>query len=112
MNSLLVEEITDGFVKHQGDRVLAIIEKSADHNESDQPTGPGRPGAREKALKKELSAILDAAAEKARIPPSLLATRRDISAMIHGERELTVLQGWRYETVGQKLVEYLNKNAG
>jgi hypothetical protein len=42
----------------------------------------------------------------------LLATRRDISAMIHGERELTVLQGWRYETVGQKLVEYLNKNAG
>jgi ribonuclease D len=107
-----IEDITDGFVKHQGDRVLAIIEKSLDHNESDQPTGPGRPDAREKALKKELSAILDAAAEKARIPSSLLATRRDISAMIHGERELTVLQGWRYETVGQKLVEYLNKNAG
>ena len=104
-----VEEITDGFVKHQGERVLAIIKQSAEHNESDQPSGPGRPGAREKALKKELATILDAAAKKMDIPPSLLGTRRDLTAMIHGDRELALLQGWRAEIVGHKLLDHLQE---
>lgn len=107
-----IEDITDGFVKHQGDRVLAIIKKSVDHDESNQPSGPGRPDAREKALKKELCMILDTAAEKANIPSSLLATRRDISAMIHGDRELAVFHGWRNEEVGLQLLEHLQKHAG
>ena len=102
-----VEEITDGFVKHQGERVLAIIKQSAEHNESDQPSGPGRPGAREKALKKELAIILDAAAKKMDIPASLLGTRRDLTALIHGDRELAVLQGWRAEIVGQALLDHI-----
>ena len=105
-----IEDISDGFVKHQGERVLAIIEKSVDHDESDQPSGTGRPDAREKALKRELCAILDAAAEKANIPASLLATRRDVSAMIQGDRELAILQGWRADIVGQDLLDYLQKH--
>ena len=104
-----VEEITDGFVKHQGERVLAIIKQSAEHNESDQPSGPGRPGAREKALKKELAIILDAAAKKMDIPASLLGTRRDLTALIHGDRELALLQGWRAEIVGHKLLDHLQE---
>lgn len=104
-----VEEITDGFVKHQGERVLAIIKQSAEHNESDQPSGPGRPGAREKALKKELATILDAAAKKMDIPASLLGTRRDLTALIHGDRELALLQGWRAEIVGHKLLDHLQE---
>ncbi|MDB4522204.1 ribonuclease D [Gammaproteobacteria bacterium] len=104
-----VEEITDGFVKHQGERVLAIIKQSAEHHESDQPSGPGRPGAREKALKKELARILDAAAKKMDIPASLLGTRRDLTALIHGDRELAVLQGWRAEVVGRKLLDHLQE---
>ena len=102
-----VEEMTDGFVKHQGERVLAIIKQSEEHNESDQPSGPGRPDAREKALKKELATILDAAAQKMDIPASLLATRRDLTAMINGARELAVLQGWRAEAVGQALLDHI-----
>jgi len=104
-----VEEITDGFVKHQGERVLAIIKQSAEHNESDQPSGPGRPGAREKALKKELAIILDATAKKMDIPASLLGTRRDLTALIHGDRELALLQGWRAEIVGHKLLDHLQE---
>lgn len=104
-----VEEIADGFVKHQGERVLAIIKQSAEHNESDQPSGPGRPGAREKALKKELATILDAAAKKMDIPASLLGTRRDLTALIHGDRELALLQGWRAEIVGHKLLDHLQE---
>ncbi|MDX2477879.1 MAG: hypothetical protein QNL05_11010, partial [Gammaproteobacteria bacterium] len=68
-----------------------------------------RPGAREKALKKELAIILDAAAKKMDIPASLLGTRRDLTALIHGDRELAVLQGWRAEVVGHKLLDHLQE---
>ena len=105
-----IDDITDGFVKHQGNRVLAIIRESAEHNESAEPVGPGRPDAREKALKKQLANILDQAAEKINIPASILATRRDLTALIHGERELPVLRGWRAEVVGNDLLTCLQSN--
>ena len=105
-----IEDISDGFVKHRGERILSIIKQSAEHNESGQATGPGRPDAREKALKKELAKILDAAAEKIELPASLLATRKDLTAMIHGERELAVFKGWRAELIGKDLLDFLQNN--
>jgi len=106
-----IEEVTDGLVKHRGDRLLAIIRQSVEHDEPEQPSGPGRPDASERALKKELAKILDAAAEKMALPASLLATRRDLTEMIHGDRELAVCKGWRAEAVGQELLDYLQNNS-
>jgi ribonuclease D len=102
-----IDDVPEGFVKHQGNRVLSIIRQSAEHDEPEQPSRPGRPDAREKALKKELAGILDKAAEKINIPASILATRRDLTSIIHGERELPVLQGWRAEIVGNDLLAHL-----
>jgi len=104
-----VEDITDGLVKHRGDRLLTIIKQSVEHNEPDQPTGPGRPDVRERALKKELAKILDTAAERMSLPASLLATRKDLMAMIQGNRDLAIFKGWRATAVGQELLDYLQK---
>lgn len=104
-----VEDITDGLVKHRGDRLLTIIKQSVEHNEPDQPTGPGRPDVRERALKKELAKILDTAAERMSLPASLLATRKDLIAMIQGSRDLAIFKGWRATAVGQELLDYLQK---
>ena len=49
--------------------------------------------------------------EKMNIPASLIATRRDLTAMIHGDRELAVFQGWRAEIVGQDLLDYLQSQS-
>ncbi len=105
-----IEDVTVGLVKHRGDRLLKIIKQSVNHNESDQPTERGRPDTREKSLKVELAKILDARAERMELPASLLATRKDLSAMIQGERELAVFQGWRSELVGQELLDYLQSD--
>ncbi len=105
-----IEDITDGLVKHRGDRILEIISQSEEHNESDQPSDQGRPDAREKELKKELAKRLDAVAKKQGLPASLLATRKDLAALIQGERELAVLQGWRSELVGQDLLDYMQSS--
>ena len=104
-----IEDISDGFVKHQGQRILSIIRQSADHSESEQASGPGRPDAREKALKKELAGMLDKVAESLNIPASILATRRDLTALIHGDDELPVLKGWRAEVVGKQLLKHLHQ---
>ncbi len=106
-----IEDVTDGLVKHRGDRLLTIIKQSANHNESDQPTESGRPDTREKSLKNELAKILDARAEKIELPASLLATRKDLSAMIQGDRELAVFHGWRAELVGQELLDFLSSQS-
>ncbi len=104
-----IEGINEGFVKHQGQRVLSIIRQSSDHNESEQASGPARLDAREKALKKELAGILDQVAESLNIPVSILATRRDLTALIQGDSELPVLKGWRAEVVGNKLLKHLHE---
>ncbi len=41
------------------------------------------------------------------IQPEVLATRRDMTALIRGERDLPVLSGWRREIVGLPLVDAL-----
>ncbi|GMR05655.1 MAG: ribonuclease D [Gammaproteobacteria bacterium] len=105
-----IEDVTDGLVKHRGGQLLAIIKQSVNHSESEQPRETGRPDTREKSLKNELAKILDATAEKMELPASLLATRKDLTAMIQGERELAVFQGWRAEAVGQELLDYLQND--
>ena len=41
------------------------------------------------------------------IQPEVLATRRDLTALLHGERELPILSGWRRAIVGEPLLAAL-----
>jgi ribonuclease D len=56
-----------------------------------------------KVLQKRLQAI----AEELKLQPEVLATRRDLMALLRGERELPVLSGWRREVVGEPLLAAL-----
>ena len=41
------------------------------------------------------------------IQPEVLATRRDLTALVRGERELPILSGWRRAVVGEPLLAAL-----
>jgi len=56
-----------------------------------------------KALQRQLLAI----AGELEIQPEVLATRRDLAALLRGERELPVLSGWRRAIVGEPLLAAL-----
>ncbi len=56
-----------------------------------------------KVLQKRLQAI----AEELKLQPEVLATRRDLMALLRGERELPVLSGWRREVIGEPLLAAL-----
>ena len=56
-----------------------------------------------KALQKCLQAI----AGELKLQPEVLATRRDLAALVRGERELPILSGWRREIIGEPLLAVL-----
>jgi ribonuclease D len=56
-----------------------------------------------KALQQRLLAI----AGELEIQPEVLATRRDLTALLRGERQLPILSGWRRAIVGEPLLAAL-----
>ncbi|WP_126456683.1 ribonuclease D [Sulfuriflexus mobilis] len=66
-----------------------------------------RPTAEEKKLGNDLMKVVKRVAQEHAIDPALLATRKTLNALMTGQRELPVLQGWRKKIVGDKLLELL-----
>jgi ribonuclease D len=53
-----------------------------------------------------MKAVKEAANEHD-IDPALLATRKTLNALIAGQRDLPVLQGWRRSIIGETLLKIL-----
>lgn len=69
-----------------------------------------RPTPEEKQLGKDLMKAVKEAAEKYAIDPALLATRKTLNALIAGQRDLPVLQGWRKQIIGEHLLKIIEGN--
>ncbi len=52
-----------------------------------------------------LQALVKVLATQLQLPPSLLATRKEIKQLVRGERSLPLLQGWRKTVIGEPLLE-------
>jgi ribonuclease D len=63
---------------------------------------------KEKILGKKLSKLVRAKAEQLGIAAEVLASKRDISALIRDSAHARVLRGWRYEVIGQELQQNIN----
>lgn len=58
-------------------------------------------------LSRRMLALVKSCADKQGISPALLATRKDLQALIRGERDITLLTGWRRQVVGETLLSML-----
>jgi len=67
-----------------------------------------KPSLVEDALVDCLTALTKLKADEHRINPTLLASRKQLEALVRGERDLPLLHGWRHAHVGQLLLEFLN----
>ena len=63
---------------------------------------------REKALSKPMGKLVRATAEKLGIAAEVLASKRDINAIIRGTNNARALQGWRRDIVGEELLTLAN----
>jgi len=104
-----IRSINDGFVRRSGQQVCDLIKTAQD-----------KPGlklkAKENSVKKTvkqeavldvLSAIVRLRAEENALNPIILATRKDLEALLFDEPEGLLRHGWRYSMVGKELLGLL-----
>ncbi|MCC5793554.1 MAG: ribonuclease D [Chromatiales bacterium] len=103
-----IDGLPPAVVRHQGDALLATLNEARASQE--EPAGVAGPvdQAAVRALMKEVTVQ----AGSLGLAPELLATRRELTAMLRGERGLRVFSGWRQQVVGQALLERLPDAAG
>ncbi len=102
--------------RRYGKKIISAIEKAVALPQSDWPSWPAAQMISEnEALAGDtLYAILKIEAYGLQVAPELLATRNEVQKLItyfkrdcHGEKDLSILKGWRHQLVGQKILSVL-----
>ena len=88
------------------DELLALVADAAPHDDSGCEPAE-RPTPEQKAALRRLQVALQATANQLGVSPEVLATRRDLAALVRGARAVAPLRGWRREAVGQALLAAL-----
>ncbi len=85
--------------------LLAVLASAAEGDHSYQP--PARPTEQQKVLLKTMQSEVAKKAADLGISAELVAPKKELSAIMLGERESRVFTGWRSDVVGQRLLELL-----
>lgn len=103
-----IRGIQTGFVERRGAEVLDLAQQARDN-----ATPPAALAERER-LTPEQDAVVDLLMSVARlcgaeqdISPANLVTRKEIERLVTGDRDLSVLAGWRRAAVGDALLDVL-----
>jgi len=103
-------ELPESLARKQGHKLLTVLGAANDAfaNGDMALTQQEIDIDREKVISKEMAKLVRAEAEKLNIPPEVLASKRDINALIRDAENARVLNGWRREIVGEQLAEIAN----
>lgn len=99
-------ELPAGVVRRVGEELLEILAE-AKEDAAGNPAAfaaPARLDDQEKKLLKPMQATVAAAGKELHLLPEIIASKRELTAALHGERDLRVFRGWRREMVGEKLL--------
>lgn len=102
-------EVSDGLARRQGNRLLKVLQ-AANDDYNDNPHRyvqqiPDREA--DKALSKKLGGIIRRKAEELELPPEIVGSKREITALMRGDEQSRLLSGWRGREVGSELREVL-----
>lgn len=105
-----IRGLEPGVIKRRGDLLLKLIADARALPREQWPRDKRRivrltPN--QEALTDLLYSCLRLLAEQNNITPAALANRKEIEALVSGERELDILRGWRRTIAGNRLLEVL-----
>jgi ribonuclease D len=104
---LQVPELSPGVVKNCSDELLQMISDADVPNPPPLVISRPRPSPEQTALVRKLAALNQTIAQGLGLSPEVLATRRDIEQLAEGGREVSILQGWRREVIGEPMLAAL-----
>ena len=104
-----IEGIAEKTLRRAGDRLLTIIGEATEDRSGYEP--PKRPDERQKSALKAMQAETKNVADELGIAAELLAPRKELSSLMLGDRESRVVNGWRRELIGERLLALLQGGA-
>lgn len=69
---------------------------------------PAKKTQQQEAILDILTAVVRIRAEENELNPSILATRKDLEALLLGDEDCSLLYGWRFSMAGKELIGLLN----
>ena len=95
-----------------GGEWLQILKNAANVPESLRPVRKRfeKPTPAQRKLAKDMMNALQGIGKQHNIDPGLLGTRKIVERLINGDRDLPVLQGWRNEIAGQRLLTIIGES--
>jgi len=104
-----VPEIPPATLRKSGETIIRLIEEANQEyrNGNINTIQRARPDAEHKALLKKLSKIVLEKANQLVLPPEILASKKELNAIILGDGNQRLLKGWRKNEIGQELLAEL-----
>jgi len=102
-------EFSDHVIKRLGLRLIELAEEGRALPESAWPTlnKKQRLSPNQEAITDALAAIVKVCAHRDSISVNSLCSRKSLEKLVHGDRDLAVLQGWRKASCGHHLLEFI-----
>ena len=103
-----VRTLPPATLRRRGDELVELVIAALARPADAIVAEPARPTAEENAKVSRLQAIVRETATEFGVAPEILATRRDVEALVFpGRGESAVLRGWRRGVVGERLLAAL-----
>jgi ribonuclease D len=101
-----IQGLAPGTARRAGEDLLAELRRAAADLADGrmQITQVARTEAPDAAAMKRLGAVVQEIAKELGVSPELLATRKDLTALLRGARDIRPLSGWREAVVGRALL--------
>jgi ribonuclease D len=101
-----IDDMPAAIIRKQGDKLLNVLAAANDSfaRGDSEFTKEIVDIEREKSLSKRMTTLVKEEAEKLGIAAEVLASKRDINAVIRGSADARVLNGWRRAVIGDKLL--------
>ena len=105
------EEIPAATIRKQGERLIELLSQANESykNGDLKAVQRAQPDDAYKLLLKRLSAIVRKCAEQLGVPAEIVASKRELNAIIQGDHSQRPLNGWRKTKIGEQLLAEIEK---
>ena len=101
-----IDDVAPRFREKNANQILSEVARANNENPTELLWTDGRPftNVQRKQVKNAMQ-LLNETAENINVASALIATKRDVEAILRGDRDRAPLQSWRYDVYGSQLLE-------